>query len=613
MQEREQAQSGVSRRQFVGGAFTAGIAAGMAGILADLNRRQAFAADELAAGKVDGGVAQDGYTWNNPPEPIDESKIVETIDCDIVVVGAGLSGMAAIMYAASKGANVQVLEKGPQEGVHRLSVAGINSQYNKLVYPDAEIDPTEYTRDYIRCCGGMQAKTPNVSRYAKDSGKFIDWLASEMMKYGWQLLPARMTKVFPDNYIWPDYEAFHFVMDNEGNFVGTGKSPNYMKLFRQIAEGYGAKFNFNEPAYYLEREGEKSGRVTGVISHNRITGEHRRFRAKKGILLAAGDFYNNKEMVHKFGPHLERCVSSICEPNDTGDMHLAGMWIGAAMDDYTAGDLFGFQNVLNKNFIGPQAGEPGYVPMMEVLRGTMWAPAVSGYPMLWVDDGGRRFVNEDMNNFQQAGAQMLLTTPTGKAWTIFDSAWESKMPEGWQADCPGGILIGVQSASCQEQIDKEVKEGLIVKANTLEELAKACGFEWDTFNETVTRYNELCAQGYDEDCFKEAKWLTSVDQPPYYAAHWGAMITSTRCGLKTEEHGRVIDTQGKVIPGLYAAGNNGGNFYGLNYPGTFGGTGIGHGQFFAWTAARDMLGEDVIHTNELMLLNLPMPADGAGA
>lgn len=90
--------------------------------------------------------------------------------------------------------------------------------------------------------------------------------------------------------------------------------------------------------------------------------------------------------------------------------------------------------------------------------------------------------------------------------------------------------------------------------------------------------------------------MTSIDTPPYYAAHWGCMITSTRCGLKTDECARVIGTDSQVIPGLYAAGNNGGNFYGLNYPGTFGGTGIGHGQFFSYQAARDMLGETIIVT-----------------
>ena len=88
--------------------------------------------------------------------------------------------------------------------------------------------------------------------------------------------------------------------------------------------------------------------------------------------------------------------------------------------------------------------------------------------------------------------------------------------------------------------------------------------------------------------------MTKVDTPPFYAAHWGVMVTSTRCGLKTDENARVIDTQGQIIPGLYTAGNNGGNFYGVNYPGTFGGTGIAHGQFYSWVAAHDMNGESLV-------------------
>lgn len=155
----------------------------------------------------------------------------------------------------------------------------------------------------------------------------------------------------------------------------------------------------------------------------------------------------------------------------------------------------------------------------------------------------------------------------------------------------------MMSVTTQGEIDREVEAGIIKKFDTTDDLASGCGFEGDQLKETLDRYNYLSTKGLDEDCYKEAKWLMSIDAPPFHAAHWGVMITSTRCGLKTDEHGRVMDTNGQEIPALYAAGNNGGNFYGVSYPGTFGGTGIGHGQFYSWTAARDMLGEDVIYTS----------------
>lgn len=584
----EQAISGpnVSRRDAIGGALAAGVAVTLGNM---------FDAKEAHADEEESPSGNAEYSFQEKPDDIDESEIVEDIDCDIVVVGAGVAGMPAIMYAASQGADVQVLEKGPTQGVHRLSVAGINSKLMVEAADGERVDPKEYTQDFFRYSGGFQSKVPVVSRYAKDSGAWIDWLSDKMAEYGWSLTPYPDDTVKNDTGFWTSYPGAFWFVDADGNSVSTGASPNWMELFREIGEDNGAVFHFDEPGVRLIRD-EDSGRVTSVISQSKIDGSYRRYNASMGILLAAGDFYNDKEMVHKYCPHLEKCVSSIAEPNNTGDMHKAGIWVGAAMDDYSAGDLFAFENASCQNWVAPVEGDSTYSASLDSTRGCMWAPSIAGFPVLWVDDGGRRFVNEDQNTFQQAGAQAVLGTPTGLAWSIWDSAWESKFPEGWETSSVG-VLLQLMSVNSQEELDREVELGLIQKYDTIDELIEGCDLDADTFNETLERYNYLCEQGYDEDCYKDAEWLTTIDTPPYYAAQWGVMITSTRCGLKTDEHARVIDTEGKVIPGLYAAGNNGGNFYGIIYPATMGGTGIGHGQFYSWVAARDMLGEDVIYTD----------------
>lgn len=327
-----------------------------------------------------------------------------------MVVGAGVAAMPAIMYASNNGANVHVLEKGSHEGVHRLCIGGVDPKYIEPMTPE-KIDVKTMTEDLYRCMGGVQCKMNVLSAYVKDSGAWVDWVAEHIADYGWMLLPLLPLSGIPDHRQmneydpWPGYDATFMFQDPEGQSMATGKSPNWMHLFYQMSCDYGATFHFNEPGYYLERE--DGGRVTGVISVNAIDGTYRRYNAKMGVLLAAGDFQNDKQMVRKYAPHLERCVSSIAEPNNTGDMHKAGFYV-------------------------------------------------------------------------------------------------------------------------------------------------------DCFLETVNRYNYLCAKGVDEDCFKDPAWMTPIDTPPYYAAHWGVMITSTRCGLKTDERSQVIDTKGHVIPGLYAAGNNGG-------------------------------------------------------
>lgn len=575
---------GVSRRTVFEGAMATGVAMTLGNMFSAARAH----ADEAPSGNAE-------YSFQEVPEAIDESEIVETIDCDIVVVGAGVAGMPGIMYAASKGVNVHALEKGPHEGVHRLSVAGINSKLMVEAAGGVRVDPKQYSSDFLRYSAGFQSKINVVSRYAKDSGAWIDWLADKIGERGWTLTPFPTTTVTDTSGFWTEYPGAFWFIDDQGNCVATGSSPNWMALFRDIAETDGAQFHFNEPGVRIERD--EGGRVTGVISKSKIDGSYRRYNASLGVLCAAGDFFNDKEMVHKYAPHLEKCVSSICEPNNTGDMHKAGIWVGAAMDDYSAGDLFAFENAQCNNWIAPEPGEDGYTPQLDNCRGCMWAPAVAGWPVLWVDDAGRRFVNEDQNNFQLAGAQSVLSTADGLAWSVWDSEWETKFPEGWQ-DTASNPLLLLMSLSTQDEIEREVEAGIIKRFDTIDEMIEGCGFDPDVFNETIKRYNYLCERGEDIDCYKDAKWLTSIDKPPYYAAQWGVMITSTRCGLKTDEHGRVMDTHGDIIPGLYAAGNNGGNFYGITYPATMGGTGIGHGQFYSYTAVRDMLGEDVIYTEE---------------
>ena len=103
---------------------------------------------------------------------------------------------------------------------------------------------------------------------------------------------------------------------------------------------------------------------------------------------------------------------------------------------------------------------------------------------------------------------------------------------------------------------------------------------------TVARYNELCAKGHDDDCLKEAMWMQPIDTPPFYAAGIGAAITGTRGGVKINADMQVLDKKGRIIPGLYAVGNNAGSFYGMVYPPQIEGSGIGHAFTFAYLAAR---------------------------
>lgn len=141
-----------------------------------------------------------------------------------------------------------------------------------------------------------------------------------------------------------------------------------------------------------------------------------------------------------------------------------------------------------------------------------------------------------------------------------------------------------------DQVEVDIEAGVTFKFDTIEELGEFCGFDSEIFMPAFERYNQLCADGVDVDFYKDSLWMTPIDTPPYYCSLHGVSVTSTRGGLKNDERCRVLDEAGKPIPGLYAAGNTAGSFYGNVYPPNVMGSGIGHGQCFAWIATKDMLG-----------------------
>jgi succinate dehydrogenase/fumarate reductase flavoprotein subunit len=410
-----------------------------------------------------------------------------------------------------------------------------------------------------------------------NSAPYINWLEAVCKSKGYQLLaqPATGYKVTNDGVgvegLWGTYPSMIFFADSEGKFFGTGVDVDWTGILAEYATEKGATFHYNTPAVQLVRDG--SGRVTSVIAENE-SGEYIKFNATKGILLATGDMGADMAMTEYYNPSLRKVGRSVVETKDTGNGQKMGMWIGADMDDFAAGDLFPFVCTL----------KDGTRPDTTKIRSYA---AVASLPMLMVDSSGRRIAAEDLP-FQAFSIPKLTATPDGHAWTIWDSAWESKL-------IPGSYLVAdYLSINTQEQLEKDVTAGVTQKFDTLDALIEGVGFDASIFTEAVERYNRFCAEGVDLDFYKAAGWLTPLDTPPYYASMHVVSLTSTRGGLRNDEHMRVLDKMGLPIPGLYAAGNTAGSFYGNVYPPNIMGSGIGHGQCFSWLAIKDMLGLDYI-------------------
>lgn len=275
-----------------------------------------------------------------------------------------------------------------------------------------------------------------------------------------------------------------------------------------------------------------------------------RVGAKKGVLLAAGGFGRNQEMRAKYGPQPSSAEWTSVPPTDTGDAINAGMKIGAATA--LMGDAWWIPTFMDPNGsvcdVGARSNPFGFI----------------------VDSTGSRFMDEsesyvDAGHHQYARHQKVNAIP---AWLVVDSNHRKRY-------MLGNLTPGFTPSSA-------FSSGFLVKANTIEELAAKIGVDVDGLSATTKRFNEMARRGVDEDFgrgsnaydnvysdpkIKPNPNLGPVERAPFYAAKMYPGDLGTKGGLLTDENARVLDDNGKPIPGLYGAGNTTASVMGKRYPG----------------------------------------------
>lgn len=144
-----------------------------------------------------------------------------------------------------------------------------------------------------------------------------------------------------------------------------------------------------------------------------------------------------------------------------------------------------------------------------------------------------------------------------------------------------------------KELQECLEDGRAFTANTIEELAQKLEIPVDTFKSTVERYNIMAKKGEDFDYGKERECLATVEKPPFYAGKIPTALLVTLGGLRTNINMQVLDTEGKTIPELYAAGNVGGDFYANDYPVIV--PGLSHGRCitFGYLAGQNATAEKV--------------------
>jgi len=453
-----------------------------------------------------------------PPAPISAGQIKETVDADVVVVGAGMSGCCAALAAQQSGAKVAVLQKGPMVLTNGAGVAAWNSKVQKE--NGIEFDVQQAINEWMLDSGNYPDRSV-VKVWIDHSGETIDWIIENVGdKAGQPIPPPNAKETYEDDYT-KAYPTAHMWIPGV-IVVAQALADKAMEL--------GAKFYFNTPGVQLIRK--DGGRVTGVIGQNE-DGDYIQFNAAKAVVLATGDYGNDPEMRKNLMPHTEGLVHVYPQKYNTGDGHKMGLWVGGVLDRPPHPGIIHY--------------DPSPLPEGDV--------AGSGLPWLAVNLLGERFSNED-SSYGTLYAQDM-KQPEFTKFQIFDGKFMQDYPHMGK-----GMMRTEPPLDLEAGIKQGVERGAVQMANTIEELAEKIGVPKDALVATVKRYNELAEKGVDEDFGKKPERLSTIVEPPFYAIKRVAGVLGILGGLKVNYNMQVLDAQRKVIPGLYACGNTSGSFFG---------------------------------------------------
>lgn len=550
----------LSRRSFLTAALGAGVVG--AGVLAGCSSTEKGGSAKEGAAKDSGGSGvltlhddmakrYDISSTAAIKEPLSDKDIAETLEADIVVVGAGISGAIAAATCVEEGKSVIVLQKDEKAVSHGWGIAACNTRAQK---------EAGYERDWLDAVNKWNRAGENRSRigmviknWIKYSGETVDWLydhCNDVEGVGPMIAPPNMSATYDTDYTYT-YATAH---------GWTGQMQALAQWLVDYAEKSGkAQVLYSTPGVQLKTD--DSGAVVGAIG-KKEDGSYV-LASGKSVILAAGDYGNNPGLRAEFMPHIEGLPSAYSRTNNTGDGILMGYWVGGAIQ------------------LSPHCGNIHYDPPVAY-------PDVpgSGQPWLSVNQRGERFANEDVV-YGQIYAQDM-NQPGLMHWQVFDGDFKSQC-----GTLGSGMMRTEPFPGYGDAIEKAADEGLCKRADTLEELAKMMEVPADAFAETVKRYNELYAMGKDEDFGKLPQYLTPIATPPFYAVARQAGVLCTLNGLLTNDDMQVVDKDDKVIPGLYAVGNcQGGWFGGLEHQMMIPGMSLGRAATTGRVAAKRACGAE---------------------
>lgn len=465
---------------------------------------------------------------------------------DIIVIGAGIAGLAAALEAADGGARVIVLDANSVGGGHAMMAGGFSLVGTPLQAKRGYHDDVELAiRDIL--AWGEDADPYWVRRYVEASRPEVhDWLAARGVEFV-MILPSAEDSV----------PRFHFTRGAAVTAV--------LPVLRDALASERISFLFNHDVTALLRDGPA---VTGVAARDLRSGRRLKLRAP-AVVIATGGFESNDSLVREHWPS----GHALPTPLYVGSGEFAtGSGLRLATAAGAALERLDRQLVYVTGMPNPRdpTGRRGLL--------------VQNPAAIMVDGQGRRFVNEEAPSKDIETLVLSRNPPT--YWLLFDGEGRRQLM------VRGGPWLD------RRVIDSEImgNPALVSRADDLASLAAATGIPADALAATVDRYNGFLRNGRDADFGRfgaqaGARLPPALATPPYYAIKLYPMTRKSMGGIAIDHDARALDAGRQPVPGLYAAGEVTG-VAGINGShggsGTFLGPSLLLGRIAGRTAAADL-------------------------
>lgn len=435
-------------------------------------------------------------------------KLPKTSNYDVVVIGAGGAGFSAAITARNAGANVVLLEKMPAVGGNSLiSGAEMNAAKN-WVQPKLGINddsPELHAEDTFKGGDGKgDMKVINVMTHqALDAAKWCR-----------------------------DYLGVRFEDDNLFFFGGHSRKralipvghtgTEFIAKFQAKADELGIPVITNMKAEELIKN--KDGRVVGVKAT--MDGSEYTFNAKGGVVLATGGFGANPEMVKKYNPKIDERFKTTDAPGSTGEALYMAERAGAEL--------------VNMGYIQTY-------PICDPLSGAIELIADARFDgAIMLNQEGKRFVEELQR--RDVLSEAILNQTGQYCWVL----WNDNI----------GKISNTVKAHANEY-EAFTKQGIMTTCDDLKCIADFTKIPFDQLQKTVKRVSDMAGKGNDKD-FNHRAGLMDMQQGKYYVIKAVPSTHHTMGGVRINEKAEALTAEGKVIPGLWAAGEVTGVTHGTN-------------------------------------------------